>query len=65
MFQSFNINVPIKPSHNIFQYAKTDRDAINPLDTAGVCRIEYTNENSKKGYIGVTKQKINERIKEP
>ena len=38
---------------------------ISPLDTAGVYRFEYTDENREKGYyIGVTKQKINERIKE-
>ena len=50
---------------NIFQHVKSDRDPINPLDTADIYRIEYTDENSKKGYyIRVTKRKINERLKE-
>ena len=54
-----------KPSLNIFHYIKSDRDPINPLDTAGVYRIKYKDENSKKDYyIGVTKQKIYERSKE-
>ena len=55
----------MKPSPNNFQYVKSDRDLINPLDTAGVYRVEYTNENSEKDYYtGVTKLIINERIKE-
>ena len=61
----FNLNVPIQPSPNIIQHIKSDRDLVNPLDTAGVYRIKYTDENNKEGYyIGVTKQKINERLKE-
>ena len=61
----FNLNVPIKPCPNIFQHIKSDRDLVNPLDTAGIYRIEYTDENNKKYYyVGVTKRKINERLKE-
>ena len=43
----FNLNVPIKPCPNIFQHKKSDRDPVNPLDTAGIYRIEYTDENNK------------------
>ena len=36
---------------------------INPLDTAVIYKVEYTDKNSDKGYyIGVTKWKIDERI---
>ena len=41
----------IKPSPNIFQYVKSDRDLINLFDTAGVYRIEYTDEMVKKVII--------------
>ena len=61
----FNLNVPIKSSPNIFQHIKSDRDPVNPLDAADIYRIDYTDENNKKGYyIGVTKRKIKERLKE-
>ena len=60
----FNLNVPIKPSPNIFQHIKSDRLPVNPLDTADIYRIEHTDENNKKGQIGVTKWKINTRLKE-
>ena len=46
--------MPIKPSPNIFQYVKSDRDLINPLDTPVVYRIEHTDENRDKGYVGFT-----------
>ena len=50
---------------NVFQYVKSDRDPINPLDSAEIYRIEYRDKNRDKGYyIGITKWKINERIKE-
>ena len=50
---------------SLFQYVKSDRDPINPLDAAKIYRIEYTDKNRDKGYcIGVTKWKINGRIKE-
>ena len=41
------------------------KNLIDPLDVAGVYRIEHKDENRDKGYyIGVTKRKINEIIKE-
>ena len=41
---------------NIFQHIKSDRDLVNPLNTAGINKIEYADENNKKSYyIGVTK----------
>ena len=35
----FKLNIPIKTCPNIFQYIKSDRDAVNPLNTAGIYRV--------------------------
>ena len=59
------INIPIKPNSNIFQQIRKDRDSINPLETSGIYKLEFINENNKTGsYIGMTKRKIKDRIKE-
>ena len=52
----FNISIPIKPSLNIFQQIKSDKDHFNPIDIAEIYRTECTSKNGDKGYyIGVTK----------
>ena len=51
-------HIPIKPNPNILQRIRNDRDSINPLETAGIYKIEYEKEGEEKGsYIGMTKRK--------
>ena len=59
------INIPIRPNRNIFQRIRKDQDSINPLETSGIYKIDFINKNDKAGsYIGMTKRKIKDRIKE-
>ena len=53
------INILIKPNYNNFQQIRKDWDSIKPLETSGIYKKEFINENNKTGsHIGMTKQKI-------
>ena len=44
----FNLNIPLKPCPNTFHHIKSDRDPVNPFDTAGIYKIEYKMKIIKK-----------------
>lgn len=61
----FNLRIPIKPNPNIFQRIRNEKEIVNNHETAGIYKINFTDENGKQGsYIGMTKRKIKQRIKE-
>lgn len=48
-----------------FQIIRSDIEKINYLQTSGIYRINFVNNEGYKGsYIGMTKRKIDDRIKE-
>ena len=60
----YNIHVPVKLALNISQILKSDRDKVDPVETSAIYRIKYSKDNKTGHYIGLTKRKIKERVKE-
>ena len=51
------MNVPLESNKSIFSLIRSDKEKINPRDTAGINRINYIDETGKeKANIGQTKK---------